>query len=91
MLEDHADHARIGDHRQHPRHFAAARTLAFLWDINTRESTVLGLVGASGIGLQFDSLISSLAWAQVSPTLLVILATVIVSEWVSAKIRHGII
>jgi len=58
---------------------------------NIRESTVLGLVGAGGIGLQLDSSISTLAWTQVSLILLVILATVIVSEWVSAKIRHAII
>ena len=63
----------------------------FRWDINIRESTVLGLVGAGGIGLQLDSSISTLAWTQVSLILLVILATVIVSEWVSAKIRHAII
>ena len=63
----------------------------FRWDINIRESTVLGLVGAGGIGLQLDASISTQAWTQVSLILLVILATVIVSEWVSAKIRHAII
>lgn len=63
----------------------------FRWDINIRESTVLGLVGAGGIGLQLDASISTLAWTQVSLILLVILGTVIVSEWVSAKVRHAII
>ena len=63
----------------------------FRWDINIRESTVLGLVGAGGIGLQLDASISTLAWTQVSLILLVILATVIVSEWVSARVRHAII
>ena len=70
---------------------AFAGITVFRWDINIRESTVLGLVGAGGIGLQLDSSISTLAWTQVSLILLVILATVIVSEWVSAKIRHAII
>ncbi len=70
---------------------AFAGISVFRWDINIRESTVLGLVGAGGIGLQLDSSISTLAWTQVSLILLVILATVIVSEWVSAKIRHSII
>jgi len=32
-----------------------------------------------------------LAWTQVSMILLVILSTVIVSEWVSAKVRGAII
>jgi len=70
---------------------AFAGIAVFRWDINIRESTVLGLVGAGGIGLQLDASINTLAWTQVSLILLVILATVIVSEWVSAKVRHAII
>ena len=70
---------------------AFAGISVFRWDINIRESAVLGLVGAGGIGLQLDSSIATLAWTQVSLILLVILATVIVSEWVSARIRHAII
>lgn len=63
----------------------------FRWDINIRESTVLGLVGAGGLGLQLDASISTLAWTQVSLILLVILATVVISEWVSARVRYAII
>jgi len=63
----------------------------FRWDINIRESTVLGLVGAGGIGLQLNGAITTLAWTQVSLILLVIISTVVLSEWVSAKVRHAII
>ncbi len=70
---------------------AFAGITVFRWDINIRESTVLGLVGAGGIGLQLDASISTLAWTQVSLILLAILATVVVSEWVSARVRHAII
>ena len=63
----------------------------YRWDINIRESTILGLVGAGGIGLQLNGSINTLAWTQVSMILLVILATVIISEWISAKVRHAII
>jgi phosphonate transport system permease protein len=70
---------------------AFAGISVFRWDINIRESTVLGYVGAGGIGLQLNSSINTLAWTQVSLILLVIIATVVVSEWVSAKIRHAII
>jgi phosphonate transport system permease protein len=63
----------------------------YRWDINIRESTILGLVGAGGIGLQLNGSINTLAWTQVSTILLVILATVFVSEWVSAKVRGAII
>ena len=70
---------------------AFAGISVFRWDINIRESTILGLVGAGGIGLHLSSSIANLAWTQVSVILLVIIATVILSEWVSAKVRHAII
>jgi len=70
---------------------ALAGITVFRWDINIRESTILGLVGAGGIGIQLDASISTLAWTQVSLILLAILCTVIISEWVSAKVRHAII
>ena len=63
----------------------------YRWDINIRESTILGLVGAGGIGLQLNGSLNTLAWTQVSLILLVILATVFISEWVSAKVRGAII
>ncbi len=62
----------------------------FRWDINIRESTILGLVGAGGIGVQLQSSINTLAWPQVTVIFLVILATVVVSEWVSARVRHAV-
>ena len=70
---------------------AFAGISVFRWDINIRESTVLGLVGAGGIGLQLSSSLNTLAWPQVSLILLVILLAVILSEWVSAKVRSAII
>jgi len=63
----------------------------FRWDINIRESTILGLVGAGGIGLKLQSSLNVLAWPQVTVILLLILATVVFSEWVSAKVRYAII
>ncbi|MEP3685915.1 MULTISPECIES: phosphonate ABC transporter, permease protein PhnE [Sulfitobacter] len=63
----------------------------FRWDINIRESAILGLVGAGGIGLKLNASMAILAWDQVAVILLLILATVVVSEWVSAVIRRTII
>jgi phosphonate transport system permease protein len=63
----------------------------FRWDINIRESTILGLVGAGGIGLKLQASLNVLAWPQVTVILLLILGTVVVSEWVSAKVRRAII
>jgi len=68
-----------------------AGVCVFRWDINVRGSTILGLVGAGGIGLQLSSSMETLAWTQVSMILLVILVAVVLSEWISAKVRHAII
>ncbi|PHQ68348.1 MAG: phosphonate ABC transporter, permease protein PhnE [Sneathiella sp.] len=70
---------------------AFAGIAVFRWDINIRESTVLGLVGAGGIGLQLSSSLNTIAWPQVSLILLIILVAVVISEWVSAKVRGAII
>lgn len=63
----------------------------FRWDINIRESAILGLVGAGGLGLKLNASLNVLAWPQVTMILLVILATVVLSEWVSAKVRAAVI
>ncbi|MGH6734696.1 MAG: phosphonate ABC transporter, permease protein PhnE [Methyloceanibacter sp.] len=70
---------------------AFAGISVFRWDINIRESTILGLVGAGGIGLQLQSPLARLAWAEVTVIFIVILVTVVLSEWVSAKVRAAII
>jgi phosphonate transport system permease protein len=70
---------------------AFAGISVFRWDINIRESTVLGLMGAGGIGLQLQASVNVLAWNQVTTIFLAILATVLLSEWVSARVRHAVI
>ncbi|GGA49375.1 phosphonate ABC transporter, permease protein PhnE [Pelagibacterium lentulum] len=70
---------------------AFAGISVFRWDINIRESTILGLVGAGGIGAQLQSSLNTLAWSQITVIFALILVTVVVSEWVSAKVRHAII
>jgi phosphonate transport system permease protein len=69
---------------------AFAGISVFRWDINIRESTVLGLVGAGGIGLQLQASVNVLAWNQVTMIFVVILATVLASEWVSARVRRAV-
>ncbi|WP_148254105.1 phosphonate ABC transporter, permease protein PhnE [Aidingimonas lacisalsi] len=70
---------------------AFAGISVYRWDINIREATVLGLVGAGGIGLELNASINTLAWDRVAVIFVLIFATVMVSEWVSAKVRHAII
>jgi len=70
---------------------AFAGIVVYRWDINIRESAVLGLVGAGGIGLQLNASVSRLAWPEVTVIFAAILVTVFVSEWVSAQVRQRII
>jgi phosphonate transport system permease protein len=75
-----------------PQILPAFATIAvFRWDINIRESTVLGLVGAGGLGLALEASLNTLAWPQVSMILILILATVVLSEWITARVRRSII
>lgn len=61
------------------------------WDINIRESAVLGLVGAGGIGVALDAAMNNLYWDQVGLILAVIFAVVIATEFVTSFIRSRII
>ena len=69
---------------------AFAGISVYRWDINIRESTVVGLVGAGGIGLQLVDSIDSLQLAQVTTIFVLILVLVVISEWVSARVRAAI-
>ncbi len=65
-------------------------TTVYRWDINIRESTVLGFVGAGGIGIILYSSINLFAWREVGVMLISILFVVVISELVSAAIRQRI-
>jgi phosphonate transport system permease protein len=59
----------------------------FRWDINIRQSSVIGLVGAGGIGLVLNSAMNMFRWDQVTVILIAVFAVVLVSEAVSATLR----
>ena len=63
----------------------------FRWDINVRESAVLGLVGAGGIGLVLNSAMDLFQWDRVATALIAIFAVVIAAEIVVTQIRKRIL
>jgi ABC-type phosphate/phosphonate transport system permease subunit len=63
----------------------------FRWDINVRESAVLGLVGGGGLGMALDTALNNLYWDQVGLVLVVIFAIVIVAEIATAWVRTRVI
>ncbi len=65
-------------------------TAIYRWDINIRESTVLGFVGAGGIGILLYSSINLFLWQQVSLMMLAIFGIVVISEFISAVTRQRI-
>lgn len=62
----------------------------YRWDINVRGATVLGIVGAGGIGVNLQEQIQLLNWDAVATILIIILLVVLVSEGTSAYVRHKI-
>lgn len=68
----------------------AGQVLYFI-ESNTRSATIIGIVGAGGIGLQLAEQIRVLEWQKVSFLILMILAAVAVIDWISSRLRFAII
>lgn len=65
--------------------------MTFRWDINIRQSSIIGLVGAGGIGITLNNAMNSFAWREVTVILIAIFAVVVASEWISATLRKRLI
>ena len=68
----------------------AGQVLYFI-ESNTRSATIIGIVGAGGIGLQLAEQIRVLEWQKVSFLILMILVAVAAIDWISGKLRFAII
>jgi phosphonate transport system permease protein len=63
----------------------------YYFESNTRSATIIGIVGAGGIGLHLSEQIRTLEWNHVSFLVLLILAVVAIIDWVSSRLRFAII
>ncbi len=67
----------------------AGQILYFI-ESNTRSATIIGVVGAGGIGLYLSEQIRVLEWRQVSFLILLILLSVTAIDFISGKLRAAI-
>jgi phosphonate transport system permease protein len=63
----------------------------YYFESNTRSATIIGIVGAGGIGLYLANEIAQAEWQSVAFLILMILVTVAAIDWISAKIRFAMI
>ncbi|HTP99206.1 MAG TPA: phosphonate ABC transporter, permease protein PhnE [Casimicrobiaceae bacterium] len=63
----------------------------FRWDINVRESAVLGLVGGGGIGMALDAALNLFQWNRVALILVAIVAVVVLAEIAVTQVRKRVL
>ena len=68
-------------------------TIIYRFDINLKDATTLGIVGAGGIGASLVQCLNSRRWAMVGSFVWGLMILVMIIEFVSTKIRkklaHG--
>ena len=62
----------------------------YVWEFNVRDSTVLGLIGAGGLGLLLSEAVSLFQWGRLATILLAITTLVMVFDAVSRRLRHDL-
>ena len=62
----------------------------FFFESNTRSATIIGIVGAGGIGLYLSEMIRVLEWREVAFLILMVLVTVAVIDAISRRLRAAI-
>ena len=68
-----------------------AGQVLYYFESNTRSATIIGIVGAGGIGLHLSELIRTLEWQQVSFIVLMILIVVAAIDLLSSRLRQMIV
>lgn len=63
----------------------------YVMEFNIRDSTILGMVGAGGLGLLLSEAMSLFQWSRLATLLLAIVATVSVADALSRYLRRQIV
>ncbi len=63
----------------------------YVWEFNLRDSTILGLVGAGGLGLLLSEAMSLFQWGRLATLLLAIVAMVTLFDTLSRAVRARLV
>ena len=63
----------------------------YVWEFNIRDSTILGLVGAGGLGLLLSEAMSLFQWGRLTTLLIAIVAMVTLFDGVSRAVRRRLV
>ena len=63
----------------------------YIWEYNIRDSTILGLIGAGGLGLLISEATSLFQWGRLATILLVVIALVSLFDLMSRRIRQALL
>ena len=68
-----------------------ASAALYVWEFNIRASTVLGLVGAGGLGQELKNAVDLLDFARVVAVLAIVVALVLAADRLSAALRRRLL
>ena len=63
----------------------------YIWEYNIRDSTVLGLIGAGGLGLLVSEAVSLFQWGRLATILIAIVLLVVAFDALSRKVRGAVL
>ena len=63
----------------------------YIWEFNIRDSTILGMIGAGGLGLLISEAVSLFQWERLATILLVVVVLVSAFDALSRRIRKELL
>ena len=63
----------------------------YVWEFNIRDSTILGMIGAGGLGLLISEAVSLFQWGRLATILLAVITLVAAFDALSRRIRQALL